>query len=213
VRISLGDVSLWFDVSGPSVVLRGDTAVERPVLVAVHGGPGLDHTSVKSALAPLADDFQILYVDLRGHGRSDHSSAGFWNLRTWADDLRRLCDALGLDTPPEGTGTHSASSRHSAGSAATRQPPPSSAASRRRPKRLTLSSGASATRSTAARPAGPRKLAGGGPGRSSAGMSASTTPMSACVSIPGAWPVPSGAPCWFWPARTTPSARCPWSRN
>jgi proline iminopeptidase len=99
VRISLGDVSLWFDVSGPSVVLRGDTAVERPVLVAVHGGPGLDHTSVKSALAPLADDFQILYVDLRGHGRSDHSSAGFWNLRTWADDLRRLCDALGLVKP------------------------------------------------------------------------------------------------------------------
>jgi pimeloyl-ACP methyl ester carboxylesterase len=99
VRISLGDVSLWFDVSGPSVVLRGDTAVERPVLVAVHGGPGLDHTSVKSALAPLADDFQVLYVDLRGHGRSDHSSAGFWNLRTWADDLRRLCDALGLVKP------------------------------------------------------------------------------------------------------------------
>jgi pimeloyl-ACP methyl ester carboxylesterase len=99
VRISLGDVSLWFDVSGPSVVLRGDTTMERPVLVAVHGGPGLDHTSVKSALAPLADDFQILYFDLRGHGRSDPSSAEFWNLRTWADDLRRLCDALGLHQP------------------------------------------------------------------------------------------------------------------
>jgi pimeloyl-ACP methyl ester carboxylesterase len=99
VRISLGDVSLWFDVSGPSVILRGDTTVERPVLVAVHGGPGLDHTSVKSALAPLADDFQILYFDLRGHGRSDPSSAEFWNLRTWADDLRRLCDALGLRQP------------------------------------------------------------------------------------------------------------------
>jgi pimeloyl-ACP methyl ester carboxylesterase len=26
-------------------------------------------------------------------------SAEFWNLRTWADDLRRLCDALGLDKP------------------------------------------------------------------------------------------------------------------
>jgi proline iminopeptidase len=99
VRISLGDVSLWFDVSGPSVILQGDTTVERPVLVAVHGGPGLDHTTVKSALAPLADDFQVVYFDLRGHGRSDHSSAEFWNLRTWADDLRRLCDALGLRKP------------------------------------------------------------------------------------------------------------------
>jgi pimeloyl-ACP methyl ester carboxylesterase len=99
MRISLGDVSLWFDVSGPSVIPQGDTTVERPVVVAVHGGPGLDHMTVKSALGPLAEDFQVVYFDLRGHGRSDHSSAEFWNMRTWADDLRRLCDALGLDKP------------------------------------------------------------------------------------------------------------------
>jgi proline iminopeptidase len=99
MRISLGDVSLWFDVSGPSVIPQGDTTVERPVVVAVHGGPGLDHMTVKAALGPLAEDFQVLYFDLRGHGRSDHSSAEFWNMRTWADDLRRLCDALGLRKP------------------------------------------------------------------------------------------------------------------
>jgi pimeloyl-ACP methyl ester carboxylesterase len=73
MRISLSDVSLWFDVSGPSVIPQGDTTAERPVVV--------------------------VYFDLRGHGRSDHSSAEFWNMRTWADDLRRLCDALGLDKP------------------------------------------------------------------------------------------------------------------
>jgi pimeloyl-ACP methyl ester carboxylesterase len=99
MRISLGDVSLWFDVSGPSVVPQGDTTIERPVVVAVYGGPGLDHMTVKAALGPLADDFQVLYFDLRGHGRSDHSSAEFWNMQTWADDLRRLCDALGLRKP------------------------------------------------------------------------------------------------------------------
>jgi proline iminopeptidase len=55
--------------------------------------------TVKSALGPLAEDFQVVYFDLRGHGRSDRSSAGSWNMRTWADDLRRLCDALGLDKP------------------------------------------------------------------------------------------------------------------
>ncbi|HEX6527212.1 MAG TPA: alpha/beta fold hydrolase [Streptosporangiaceae bacterium] len=70
-----------------------------PVLVAVHGGPGLDHMTVKPALEPLADDFQVLYFDLRGHGRSDRSSARSWNMRTWAGDLRRLCDALGLRKP------------------------------------------------------------------------------------------------------------------
>ncbi len=99
MRISLGDVSLWFDVSGPSAIPQGDTTAERPVLMAVHGGPGLDHMTVKSALGPLEEDFQVLYFDLRGHGRSDRSSAEFWNLRTWADDLRWLCDALGLHKP------------------------------------------------------------------------------------------------------------------
>jgi pimeloyl-ACP methyl ester carboxylesterase len=99
MRISLGDVTLWFDVSGPSVIPQGGTAAERPTLVAVHGGPGLDHINLKAELAPLTKHIQVLYYDQRGHGRSDRSSPEFWNLPTWADDLRRLCDALGLARP------------------------------------------------------------------------------------------------------------------
>jgi pimeloyl-ACP methyl ester carboxylesterase len=99
MRISLGDVTLWFDVSGPSVVPRAGTAIERPALVTVHGGPGLDHINLKAELAPLAKHIQVLYYDQRGHGRSDHCTSSSWNLRTWADDLRRLCDVLGLVKP------------------------------------------------------------------------------------------------------------------
>jgi proline iminopeptidase len=99
MRINLGNASLWFDVSGPSVIPQGDTTLERPTLVAVHGGPGLDHINLKARLAPLTDHLQVVYYDQRGHGRSDHSTAESWNLRTWADDLRRLCDALGLAKP------------------------------------------------------------------------------------------------------------------
>jgi pimeloyl-ACP methyl ester carboxylesterase len=97
--IDLGDVRLWFDVSGPSVVPVGDTAVQRPALIAVHGGPGLDHMRMKTTLAPLTDQVQVLFYDQRGHGRSDYSTAEHWNLPTWADDLRRFCDALGLVKP------------------------------------------------------------------------------------------------------------------
>jgi len=61
MRINLGDVTLWFDVSGPSVLPDRDTIIERPTLVAVHGGPGWDHINMKSGLAPLADHVQILY--------------------------------------------------------------------------------------------------------------------------------------------------------
>lgn len=99
MRLSLGDVSLWFDVSGPSVVPDGATVIERSTVVAVHGGPGTDHVNLKDVLAPLAAHFQIVFFDQRGHGRSDHSSLEHWNQRTWATDLRRLCDALGLYQP------------------------------------------------------------------------------------------------------------------
>jgi pimeloyl-ACP methyl ester carboxylesterase len=97
--LDLGGIRLWFDASGPSLLPEGEGVAERPTLVAVHGGPGLDHINVKQTLAPLADDAQIIFYDQRGHGRSDHSRAEFWNLPTWADDLRRLCDALGLTKP------------------------------------------------------------------------------------------------------------------
>ena len=56
MRVHLNDVSLWFDVSGPSVVPGSATVVERPTLVAVHGGPGADHINLKETLAPLTDD-------------------------------------------------------------------------------------------------------------------------------------------------------------
>jgi pimeloyl-ACP methyl ester carboxylesterase len=97
--LDLGDIRLWFDASGPSLLPEGDEVVERPTLVAVHGGPGLDHINMKPTLAPLADHAQIIFYDQRGHGRSDYSTAEFWNLPTWADDLRRLCDALALAKP------------------------------------------------------------------------------------------------------------------
>jgi pimeloyl-ACP methyl ester carboxylesterase len=99
MRVGVGDVKLWFDVSGPSVVPDGARVIERPTLVAVHGGPGADHINLKAALAPLADHFQLLFYDQRGHGRSDHSTAEFWNQRTWAADLKELCDTLGLCRP------------------------------------------------------------------------------------------------------------------
>jgi proline iminopeptidase len=97
--LDLGGIQLWFDASGPSLLPEGAGVAERPTLVSVHGGPGLDHINMKETLAPLTEDAQIIFYDQRGHGRSDHSRAEFWNLPTWADDLRRLCDALGLIKP------------------------------------------------------------------------------------------------------------------
>jgi pimeloyl-ACP methyl ester carboxylesterase len=64
-----------------------------------HGGPGYDHSGFKPAFSCLADVAQIVYYDHRGHGRSDRRPPGEWTLDTFADDVVRLCDALGIVKP------------------------------------------------------------------------------------------------------------------
>ena len=99
MQVSLRDTRLYVDVSGPALVPEGNVMRERPTIVTVHGGPGLDHSGMKVALADLGDHAQLIYYDQRGHGRSDMADESTWNLTTWATDLRDLCDALGVDRP------------------------------------------------------------------------------------------------------------------
>ncbi|WP_425257563.1 alpha/beta fold hydrolase [Rubrivivax sp. RP6-9] len=92
-------VRLFVDVEGPSLVPDGPALREKPTLLLLHGGPGYDHSGFKPAFSALADVAQIVYVDHRGHGRSDRRPAAEWTLDTFADDVVRLCDALGIVKP------------------------------------------------------------------------------------------------------------------
>jgi len=83
--ISIRDVSLHVKVMGQGYPL-----------VLMHGGPGLDHTSLL-ALQPLADQFTLIFYDHRCNGRSEGaevSSMTFENLTADADALRQT---LGFD--------------------------------------------------------------------------------------------------------------------
>jgi pimeloyl-ACP methyl ester carboxylesterase len=98
--VSVGDVRLFVDVDGASLVPDGDTVRERPILVMLHGGPGFDHTPFKQPFfSPLKDVAQVVYYDHRGNGRSDRGSPERWTLDQWADDLRELCNVLGIEHP------------------------------------------------------------------------------------------------------------------
>ena len=92
-------VRLFVDVEGPSHVPDGRRLREKPTLILLHGGPGYDHSSFKPGFSRLADLAQIVYYDHRGHGRSDRRPAAEWTLDTFADDIVRLCDALGIVKP------------------------------------------------------------------------------------------------------------------
>jgi pimeloyl-ACP methyl ester carboxylesterase len=101
MRVDIGDgVRLFFDVEGPKLVPHGPVMVERPTMLLLHGGPGFDHSLFKPWWSVFADTHQVIYLDQRGHGRSDQRDdpAG-WNLTTWADDVVRFCDALDIERP------------------------------------------------------------------------------------------------------------------
>lgn len=102
MRVHIGDgVRLFVDVDGFGLVPDDDGAKmrDRPTIIAMHGGPGFDHVGPKLGLGPLRDVAQLVVYDHRGHGRSDWRMADEWTLDTWADDLVRLCDALGIEQP------------------------------------------------------------------------------------------------------------------
>src|SRR5512139_4012854 len=85
ITLCIRDVSLYVKIIG-----RGDP------LLLMHGGPGLDHTSLLP-LQPLADQFTLIFYDHRCNGRSEGgeiSSMTFENLTADADALRQ---ELGFD--------------------------------------------------------------------------------------------------------------------
>jgi proline iminopeptidase len=93
------DTRLFVDIEGPGLVPDGAAMREKPTLLLLHGGPGYDHSGFKPAFSRLADIAQIVYYDHRGHGRSDRRPPEEWTLDTFADDVVRLCDALGIVKP------------------------------------------------------------------------------------------------------------------
>jgi pimeloyl-ACP methyl ester carboxylesterase len=99
VYVKLADVRLFFDVDGSQLVADGPVMRTRPTLVCLHGGPGIDHSALRPAFAPLASVAQVIYLDQRGHGRSDRSNPQRWSLAQWAQDLRDFIDALGIVDP------------------------------------------------------------------------------------------------------------------
>jgi proline iminopeptidase len=76
-NIAIRDVSLFVKTMGAG----------RPI-VLMHGGPGLDHTTLLG-LAPLARDYQLLFYDHRCNGRS----SGKPETMTW-DNLVEDADVL-----------------------------------------------------------------------------------------------------------------------
>ena len=99
MHVRVNGVRLFFDVEGASLVPDGPTMREKPTLVLLHGGPGMDHSSFKPRFSHLADIAQVVFLDHRGNGRSDPGPREAWTLAQWGDDVHAFCEALGIARP------------------------------------------------------------------------------------------------------------------
>src|SRR5881296_1102507 len=99
MRVLVNGVRLFFDVEGASLVPDGSSMREKPTVVLLHGGPGLDHSIYKPAFSSLADIAQVIFLDHRGNGRSEPGPQETWTLAQWGDDVRAFCDVLGIAHP------------------------------------------------------------------------------------------------------------------
>ncbi len=57
------------------------------------------YTLYVSFWSQLSDIAQIIFFDMRGHGRSDLNNAANWTLTQWGRDVAEFCDNLGLNNP------------------------------------------------------------------------------------------------------------------
>jgi proline iminopeptidase len=100
MHVDVNGTRLWFDVDGPALVPDAERMSERPTIILVHGGPGsYDHSYFKPHFAQLTDEAQVVYLDLRDHGRSARHDPAGWSFEACADDLRAFCDTLGIARP------------------------------------------------------------------------------------------------------------------
>jgi proline-specific peptidase len=97
--ITVNGQRLFFDVVGEKLRIAGATLVEKPTLIVMHGGPGFDHARMRPDFDHFADVAQVLYIDHRGNGRSQPSAPATWSLDQWGDDVKALCDTLGIEKP------------------------------------------------------------------------------------------------------------------
>jgi pimeloyl-ACP methyl ester carboxylesterase len=100
MQVEVNGTRLWFDVDGPALVPDGPAMLERPTVVLLHGGPGsYDHSYFSPDFGRLSEAAQVVYLDLRGHGRSEWGDPAAWSFEVCADDVRAFCDTLGIARP------------------------------------------------------------------------------------------------------------------
>ncbi len=87
----------------PTVETNGvETYYERegegPSVILLHGATG-NHRNWEQHAEALADDYEVIRYDVRGHGRTEGSDLDRYSIGLFADDLHALVETLDVDAP------------------------------------------------------------------------------------------------------------------
>ncbi|MGF1620434.1 MAG: alpha/beta fold hydrolase [Rhodomicrobiaceae bacterium] len=99
MRVQVNGTRLFFDTDGSGFSIVDGSLVPKQPLIALHGGPGFDHGYLRPGLGPLREHAQLIYLDLRGQGRSDPSPLDLCTLQQMADDVAEVCAVLEIERP------------------------------------------------------------------------------------------------------------------
>ena len=90
------DTEIYFDVEGAGLLPDGGRFISRPPAFVIHGGPGSDHSVLRSRYGALSCRLQLVYFDFRGHGRSARGDWLRYTLDENVEDMEALREYLGL---------------------------------------------------------------------------------------------------------------------
>lgn len=97
MRATLNGTEIYFDISSGGLKVAPGELLPKPTLIALHGGLGFDHGYLRPGIDALGDEVQIVYVDMRGQGRSGRPAWETCTLEQMADDVAALCEYLGIE--------------------------------------------------------------------------------------------------------------------
>lgn len=87
---------MFLDINGNRLNVEVMGRDDAPLLIALHGAPGLGSLAEpRATFGPLADDFRVVVFDARGSGRSE--GRGPFTHEQWVADVEALREWAGAD--------------------------------------------------------------------------------------------------------------------
>jgi pimeloyl-ACP methyl ester carboxylesterase len=85
--LPIEDGTLWYDEHGSG-----------PPMVCIHGG-WQDSDAWRDQLERFADEYRVIRMDIRGHGKTGATDTRRYSIEGFTDDLERLLDHLEVEDP------------------------------------------------------------------------------------------------------------------